>query len=63
MKKYFLMAALLLAALACKGTRPLSERVAEYNDRVDAVVNTYKEGIVALQEEEGLEPEAQRARQ
>ncbi|MBQ2522413.1 MAG: TlpA family protein disulfide reductase [Bacteroidales bacterium] len=63
MKKYFLMAALLLAALACKGTRPLSERVAEYNDRVDAVVNTYKAGIVALQEEEGLEPELVAQRQ
>jgi len=52
-----MMAALLLCAVACKGTRPLSERVAEYNSRVEGVVNVYKEAVTALQGEDGLEAE------
>ncbi len=52
-----MMAALILCAVACKGNRPLSERVAEYNARTEAVVDGYKSGVTALQSEEGLTPE------
>ncbi len=57
MKKYVLMAVLLLCAVACKGVRPLSERVAEYNSRMDAIVNAYKEGAAALQKDDTLSAE------
>ena len=57
MKRKLMRAALLLCAVACKGTRPLAERVAEYNKQMEAVVNAYKEQAMSLQADTTLAPE------
>jgi len=57
MKKYFVLAAFVLVTFACKGVRPLSERVAEYNAGTEAIVNNYRDAVTALQSEEGLSRE------